>query len=925
MQSISGKSSHHDVPTRAKPTKVRQLPPKPPKIDHVTQQNIRTVEKEYNALIAHPDFAAKVASLPSLGADGEKKLDALCAKLNVPDESRGDFKAAARKAFSWLDPKSLSQPEQDAVLRLDKEWKDAMAAAHPDNSKLKQFLHVLPAGLFLGFIGYSAVTFASHLATALAGPAGLRALYVGGPLLLLLTGPVGGSYRAGGGHYAGVDYGAFTTHDKLEREFKEIEWEAWFVAKKEAKAAPGADKAGWKHRLDGLAKQGDLVRISQQRNFVDMLRRELGHKLGAKASTDNRDATSMIRCCCSKVEAEIDAEGNAKVLYDGTELFTLVDPASFKTFKQGGSAGVIWPKDGSMTDLNSDKVPAEFENVFLKAQASMAMGATLRAMITDELMFLPLCATIAISAPMGIWSTHHPELVTAPTYMDMLLSMACSTLGMGMTALAQNVARSYMSGANVITKRDELIQEKLHALCDAKEDLLDERLARVDDLAGLVAAELKHTRRQFADVDKAMVDRTTKLCSQHGITREQLVAYGAARRKAKAEGVEFDAGKFPEISKVRDAVDVDDELHDLIRSGKPSVIAEKLIHLERLKGGLADQKRALVNARDVQTHDRHAAGKSPISFRTAIADAYKAMGRSAANTAMRTLSYSVAFVFYCEVFLMKGVSSLLPATSPPPFNGTDFMSNVTTPGVIDDHALVPAMTLAMGAGLLILMPFLSQRDKAFLWPLQKIVHDGYGIAKGVKAYVWDAPPKVPEKMAEAVIADNRRKEDDDSVGSSSDLDIGSRQIEGAGSNLLDDLAESLHDETEKKADRRFDEVVVIPMGLHSDPLPVLTPLHTAHAAWLEHIEELGGSLIMDPGALLSNEGYEAVAEILEEAAESGDVQTAVSAWVDQHPDQAGELERAIGMMNLRQCSSIFGLEKGSIVFDAMQSMRVQKQ
>lgn len=698
---------------------------------------------------ADPGHVAWLESFAALTTD--EKIDALCDKLKLDDQSAQQLKSAYKDVFGWLDPATLSPQEKQAIADLEAAYKDVLnSAAPPDVSKLALAWHALKVGSLASVLGFAMTTLIAKLVTAIVGARGLHMLNIGGPMILLLGEVAGGRLRARGAAYGPADTQAYMAHDRLERQFQANATEAWFVKHRMNIAQTPEEESRWKERLGDLKKSGNELRVQQQRNVVDMLHREFGHELKTKKDGDPADAPSWSTrlFCCSKVEAASDGT----VSSDGGELFKIQLPFT------KDKAVVAWP-DGSTTNLAKERVPKQYEERFLDAQYSLMVSATLRAMVCDELQFWPLVAVYTITPPVGMWMAAHPEQVSNHAWWDMVVGSVGSLIGMLGTVQMQNVARSYLSGAPVLTPRDEEIQKKLHDLHDVKEDIMDTRVDLCEQIDRLAAAELEETQKKLAPIQEAIEKQVFALCKSERIERGDLRRYAEARQQARHDGTEVDESLFPGIAKLKQVVNEDQVIRALHAQDRKEYLSTKIDQLTHLRVALRQQRGALVEQREKAKHDRRAAHSDKLtSFGTSFADGWKDFGHNLSNFFARVVTYEVPFTFYAEVFTGLGTAMMASAAMSAASGGLDAGGfNATANATAGADPTGGAMTAAIGTSALsglVFLTFVSQRNKALLWPLQKVLYGGYGVARGLKALVWDLPPPV----AAAVAAPERKPE-----------------------------------------------------------------------------------------------------------------------------------------------------------------------
>jgi len=546
----------------------------------------------------------------------------------------------------------------------------------------------------------------------------------------------GGKLRARGASYAPVDSQAYMTHDRLERQFEANRTEAWAVKHRRNTAPTAEESSRWQARLDDLKASGDGLRVKQQCNFVDMLHREWGHELQTKKAGDPADAPSWSTrlFCCSKVEAASDGT----VSCGGGLLFTIQQPFT------KDNAVVVWP-DGSKTNLAKERVPKAYEERFREAQYSLMVSATLRAMVTDELQFWPLVAFYTFTPPAGMVMA--AEHLPNAAWWDMVVTTMGSFFGMLGTVQMHNVARSYLSGAPVVTPRDQLIQDKLHDLNDLKEDIMDTRVDLCEQIDSLVEAELKDTQAKLAPLQEGIEERVFSLAEGIDVSREDMRAYADASRKARHNGTEVDQSQFPGIVKLKQLVSADKVIRAIQAKDEKDYLSTKVDRLTHLRVALRQQRAALVEAREKAKHDRRAAHSDKLaSFGTAVTDSWKDFGHNLSNFFARTLTYETPFTFYAEVFTGLGTMMMASAAMSAQSTGMGaggFNTTANATATADPYG--SGMSAAIGTSALsgmVFLAFVSQRNKTLLWPLQKVLYGGYGLAKAFKALVWDLPPPV---------------------------------------------------------------------------------------------------------------------------------------------------------------------------------------
>jgi hypothetical protein len=675
-------------------------------------------------------------------ATWDEKIEGLCDALQLPGDAtstaRGDYKRAINTTFTWMDPSHLPRSEQDALEVLEQEYKNLVKSAPGATGWTAMVFNNLRFGFVAGAGGFAAVAFITKLAIGLFGKNGVHMINIGGPLILCLTEILAGRLRARGAGYAASDTIAFMTHDKLERQYEANASELWWV-KLRMNWAPAADKSRWQHRVHTLKANGDQLRVGQQRAFVDILHRELGHSMGTKAPTDAEDAPPMRPFC---LFSRLTADDQGNVFYDDKLLFTLDDPASFKKFP--GKALVTWP-DGKQTNLNNERVPDDHRDPFAIATLSLTAGATVRGLVCDEATFFPLIMALAIAGPAGLYMNRHPERLAAPgIWMDLVVAWTLEVVGMMVTAQLQNIARSYWSGANVVSERDAQIQDKLHTLYSAKEASFETRIDLLEDIDRLAAVELEVTLEKLKPIRTDMYRRMAAIENELGIDRKELRRYGRELNAARQTGKKPDSANFPEVRKLQDAVAEDPEFQLKQAQDRKDSLSDKRQQLNRLRVALRQQRAALEKARDTAKHDRRAASSSMLSsFGTAVADMYKDFGHNLSSFSSRLLSYSTGFTLFGEVILPFAVDALLLQDYlAQPQNGTDTAwSNSTEASAHSEAGLNKAMILMAFQGFWFLLT-VGQRTKLLLWHFQKAMYGGYGNLRGLKALLWDSPPPV---------------------------------------------------------------------------------------------------------------------------------------------------------------------------------------
>lgn len=823
--SKSGSASRSDTPSgpdTAK-SKKKSLQPAWPTDKQIVASRIERAQDIWvNLNQSSPDLAARAHQTL---ATWDQKIETLCDTLGLPpetpqDTARADFKQAVKTSFSWMEPEHLPEPEKEALKELELTWKDAVKSAPGEIGKKAQFLNNLLFGFAAGAGGFAMISLISKTAMALVGRTGMHAINIGGPLILLLTEVLAGRLRARGARYDGVDTGAYLMHDRLEREYQANATEIWYVKKKKS-IGPEADAPRWQHQVETLERKGSQLRVGQQRIFVDLLHRELGHEIGTKKPTDAPDAPRMRPLCCfSKVEhvQNISADGPVthEILYDGKPLFTIDDPASFAKFP--AQAMVTWA-NGERTDLNRERVPDEYEGAFATATFSLTAGATVRGLVCDEAMFAPLIIALMIAGPAGLHFTHTD--LTAGVWKDLAVAWTLEVLGMMTTAQLQNIARSYWSGANVVSARDEQIQAKLHTLCSAKEDSLEMRLELVDDLQKLADDELDATLEKLRPIRTDMHRRMRELRQELDIDSKQLLAYGKAVARARTSGVQPNLEDFPDVVKLKSAAKEDPELQRLSAQDRKDSLSEKRQQLNRLQVALRRQRAAVEKARGNAAHDMRAASSDAVrSYGTSVADAYKDLGKNPLSTSAKLVSYGFGFTGFTYIFL-RYANVLLAQDAPPHLNATDpVWSNSTTMPGHSGSGLTNAEILMAFQGFWFFAT-VGQRHKALLWPVQKLFYGVSGHVRGLTTLIFGSPPPVVTMMPEGddadMVSDDQillpEDSDQDTDSSSSDsaqdavvripnldtdrssADYGATGVDPSGSifDMVDSYAESLHE------------------------------------------------------------------------------------------------------------------------------------
>lgn len=412
----------------------------------------------------------------------EARLESLCDSLGL---AKPADRAALKKAFHdhMTGSRAALTKEEDAALKEQAKNIVEMARKFPGaKSKSDQAINLTQAAAIAWAFSFVPLTVTISASGKDLGADSLHFFASAGPLIVLAGDVLAGAFIQQGAGYVPLDQLAYRDHHSLVSRLHELELKM-----------AGVRDAGRKNtgEYKELEQQHEEWRIESQSVCTGLIKRELGQQLGIRKDANEADVPQlrMLRC----IRSQLTAGDDGKVRFpDTTLLFTCEERGPSDSFQ------VTWA-DGTRTDLHTEPVPPQYQQLFGKAEGLLLGAARTRSTFCDE-----VPGGLSFTLFYGIYGVAAPFIRAMPdsAIPDAAANLAASFCSLQGAFHGGNAMLSWLSGANPASQPSAAEQGARFKHAELEVEIFKTRVGELDALRGRVDTELANLNARKARLNE---------------------------------------------------------------------------------------------------------------------------------------------------------------------------------------------------------------------------------------------------------------------------------------------------------------------------------------------------------------------------------------------------------------------------------------